>query len=183
MIVTVGLVGLPQFLAQAKEEGRLDFFLTLPISREAYLLSQVSFVLLQVLPGIAFALALGAWHYDFTLDIHPAIVIVIPLAVLSLAGLGAAVAILSPHLQLTNAITQLVIFYVLFFAPVIIPEEQLPDFLVTIAKFLPPTYVADAIRASVTDLPGTDLWRSIGMMAIFGVASIGIAAIALRRRA
>ena len=43
-VVTVGLVMLPQNLSQAKTEGRIDYFLTLPISREAYILAQVTVV-------------------------------------------------------------------------------------------------------------------------------------------
>ena len=34
---TVGLVMLPQVLSQSKTDGRFEYFLTLPISREAYL--------------------------------------------------------------------------------------------------------------------------------------------------
>ena len=34
-LITVGLVMLPQVVSQAKAEGRLDYMLTLPISREA----------------------------------------------------------------------------------------------------------------------------------------------------
>ena len=129
MLVTVGLVFLPQQIAQAKSEGRLDYYWTLPVSRDAFLLAQVTFALLLALPAVAFALALGAWKYGFTLDLDPLIVVVIPLGVLSLAGFGIAVAVSSPHMQLTNAFTQLMIFYVLFFAPVIFPKENLPEVL------------------------------------------------------
>lgn len=182
MIVTVGIVGLPQVIAQAKSEGRLDYYFTLPISREAYLLAQVTFVLLQSLPALVLALLFGAWNYGFSLEIDPLIVLVVPLGVLSLAGLGVAVAVISPHMQLTNAFTQLSIFYVLFFAPVILPKEQLPLVLRHAADFLPPTYVADGIRATTTNLPDTHVWRSILAMAGFGVGSLALAAGAVRRR-
>lgn len=76
----------------------------------------------------------------------------------------------------------LVIFYALFFAPVIMPKEQLPAALQFIADYLPPTYAADAFRATVTDLPGTHLMRSLLVMAGFGVASLGLAAASVRRR-
>ena len=182
MIVTIGLVGLPQGLSQAKAEGRLDYFFTLPIHREAYLLAQVTFVALLSLPAVLFALVLGAWNYGFALEMSPWLLTAVPLAVLSLAGLGVAMAIVSPHQQLTNALTQLIIFYVLFFAPVLMPREQLPWLLRQAALALPPTYAADAMRATVTDLPGTHLFRSLAFMAAFSAASLALASAAARRR-
>lgn len=181
-IVTVGLVFLPQFLAQAKDEGRLDYFFTLPISREVYLLAQLTVVVLLAAPGIVMALVAGAWRYDLTLDVDPGVAAVVPLAVFSLAGFGVAVAMISPHLQITNAFTQLIIFYVIFFAPVMIPESQLPTLLQYTADVLPPGYAADGMRATVTDLPGTHLMRSLGAMAVFSTISITVAAAVVRRR-
>lgn len=182
MIVTVALVVLPQQLSQLKGDGRLEYFLTLPINREAYLLSHIAYTFAMAAPAIALALALGAWHYGFSLHLEPALVAVVPLAVLALAGVGIVIAVFSPHMQITNGITQLIIFYVLFFAPVILPKEQLPAALETIGDFLPATYVADAMRATTTDLPGTDLWRSMLVMAGFGVVSVAASAVAIRRR-
>ena len=50
-LIVGGLVMLPQFLAQAKEEGRLDYIRSLPVSREAYLLANVTVIAGIVLPG------------------------------------------------------------------------------------------------------------------------------------
>ncbi len=182
MITTVALVALPQTLGQAKAEGRLEYFFTLPISREAYLLAQVTFVFILVLPALIFAVVLGAWRFDVALSVDPLVLLVVPLAVLSLAGVGVTLAVVSSHQQLTGAITQLLIFYVLFFAPVLAPREALPVGLRELSDYVPVTYVADALRATLTDLPGTHVWRSIAVMAGFGVASLALAAGAVRRR-
>lgn len=183
MIVTVGLVMLPQQFSLLKSDGRLDYFLTLPISREGFLLAHVAVALVQVLPAIAFALALGAWHYDFTLHLHPAFIVVVPLSVFAVCGFGVAMALLSPSATVTNSITQMLIFYVLFFAPVLLPAEQLPEFLQWAGKLLPPTYAADAIRATTTDLDGTHLGRSLLALLGFTVISFGLSAAMMRRRA
>ncbi len=182
-MIVIGLVGAPQLIAQAKFEGRLDYFRSLPLSREAYLLSNITVVLIQSIPGIIFAIILGAWRYDLSLSVDPMVLPVVLLAVLSLAGAGVAMAVLSPHLQLTNAITQLLIFYVVFFAPVLIPASQLPQFLQVTADYLPPTYAADAMRATLTDLPAMPLAKSMGIMAAFSAASIAAASVAMRWRA
>ena len=80
-VVTTALVILPQKLAQEKAEGKLDYLLTLPIPRETYLLAQIAFVALATLPGTAFAVVFGAWHYDISLDVSAAALAVVPLAI------------------------------------------------------------------------------------------------------
>ena len=180
--VTVGLVMLPQFISEAKTLGRFEYFLTLPISREAYLLSLITVVAMMALPGVAFSVALGAWHYDLPLTVSPVIVPVALLTFFSLAGVGVVMAVLSPHPQVTNALTQLIIFYVVFFAPVIIPHSQLPSLLQHVSVVMPPTYAADAVRGALTDLPGTHLLRSMLVLSGFAVVSLTISATTIRRR-
>ena len=180
--VTTGLVMLPQILSQSKDDGRLEYFLTLPISREAYLLALITVVAIMSFPAVAFALIFGAWHYDLSLGVDPAFALVMGLSVLSLAGVGVAMAVYMPHQQVTNALTQLIIFYVLFFSPVILPSSQLPGFLQHTAKLAPPTYAADGVRATLTEIPGTNLAQDLWVMGAFAVASIALSAIAIRRR-
>ncbi|MEX1103288.1 MAG: ABC transporter permease, partial [Dehalococcoidia bacterium] len=135
-IVTTSLVMLPQMLAEAKHQGRMDFMLTLPISREVYLLSQVVSTIILAAPGTILAVAFGAWHYDISLDISPWVPVVVVLGIASLAGVGVTVVMLSNHFQVTNAITQLVIFYVVFFAPILLPKEQLPELLQAVSTVM-----------------------------------------------
>lgn len=182
MIATVGIVALPQSLAQAKQEGLLEYIFSLPVSREAYLLSLVTFALLQAIPAIVFSVALGAWRYDFALEINPLVLLVVPLGVLSLTGPGVAMAILTPHPQVTNIITQLAVFYVLFFAPVLLPREQLPGALQYVAAVVPTTYVADGVRGTLTCLPDTQVVRALAVMAAFDVVSLAITGLTVRRR-
>lgn len=181
-VVMVALVGLPNIISQGKAEGRLDYFLTLPVSREIYLGAQVIYVALTTLPGVAFAVWFGDWHYDLPISFDPVVFLVVVLGVLSLAGVGIAVGTLSPNQQLTNAICNLVVFYVLLFAPVLIPKEQLPALLEHFSVAMPPTYAADAMRAALTDLPGTHLARSLWVMAGFTAGSLALSAAAIRRR-
>ena len=104
------------------------------------------------------------------------------LSVFSMAGLGVAMAVYSPHQQVTNALTQLLIFYVLFFSPVLVPRTQLPSVLANAAKAMPTTYSADAVRATITDLPGTHLGQSLVFMAAYSVISLALCSFAIRRR-
>jgi ABC-2 type transport system permease protein len=180
--ITIALVVLPQVLAEAKHLGRMDFMLTLPISREMYLLAHVISTIILAAPGTILAVAFGAWHYDLSLDVSPWLPAVILLSIASLAGVGVAVAVLTKQLQVTNAITQLVIFYVVFFAPILLPKEQLPEMLQAVSTIMPPTYAADAMRATLTDLPDTELYRDLLVLSGFAAASMALSAVTIRRR-
>lgn len=181
-IVMVALVMLPQVLSEAKHQGRMDFMLTLPISREMYLLSQILTAVILASPGTFLAVVFGAWHYDLALELSPFLPLVIVLGISSLAGVGVAIVALSSHMQVTNAVTQLVIFYVIFFSPILLSAEQLPDVLQAVSKAMPVTYVADAMRASLTDMPGTHLGRDLAVLSGFALASLTLSAVTIRRR-
>ncbi len=180
--VTVGLVMLPNFLSDAKDQGRLDYFLTMPIGREAYVFSMLAVTAVLALPGIIVTLVLGWARYGIGFNIDPAVIIVSLLAMLSLSGVGVTIAMLSPQQQVTNSLTNLIIFYVLFFAPVLIPTSQLPWVLQKTAVVMPPTYAVDGMRATLTNLPGTHLVTSLLAMLGFSVASIALTAVMIRRQ-
>ena len=151
-------------------------------NREIYLAAQVTYVALTALPGVAFAIWFGDWHYGLRLTYDPIVIGVVVLGILSLAGVGIAVGTISPQPQLTNALTNLTMFYVLLFAPVLLPKEQLPALLRHFSVAMPPTYTADAVRGALTDLPGTHVARSLWVMGGFTLASLALSAAAIRRR-
>lgn len=182
-IIVLSAVGLPQLIAEARHDGRLEYFMALPISREAYLFAMLIESMIIAAPGVVAAILLGWWHYDLALHFEPTVILVALLAMVSTAGVGMTMAVLIPHMQLVNALTQLLIFYFIFFSPVLLPAEQLPDFLQLTAKLLPPSYAADAMRATLTDLPGTNLGRSLLAMVAFAILSIAVSSFAVRRRA
>lgn len=179
---TAGLVILPQALARGKALGTLEYYLSWPLNREAYVLALLTVTALMTLPAAAFCLVLGMLRYGVGLHLEPAVILVALLALLSVAGAGVAVAMCSPSQGITDAFRQLAVYYVAFFAPVLMPAEQLPGALRFIANFLPPTHAADGVRATLTDLPGTHLARSLLVMGGFALGSLALSAVAIRRR-
>ncbi len=182
ILVRLALGALPNMLSHSKADGRLECFLSLPVSREAYLAAQVVYVAIVALPGAVLALWFGEWHYGLSLDFNPIVFLVAVLGVFSLAGVGIAIGTLSPQPQITNALTNLTAFYILLFAPILIPKEQLPALLEHFSVAMPPTYTADAMRGALTSLSGTHLERSLGVMVGFSAISLALSATAIRRR-
>ncbi len=59
-LITMGLVAAPQMVAQARTEGTYEYMRSLPVARYLHLLADLSVWLVIVLPGVVFAIVLGA---------------------------------------------------------------------------------------------------------------------------
>jgi ABC-2 type transport system permease protein len=175
-LTTMGVTVLAQGLASARERGELLYYASLPISKASFIGAFVAAKLLMQLPGVLVALVGGSLIHGTPLAPSPAALLVIPLAALSLSGAGAALGLLSPSYQATNALSQLLLFVVLFASPVMIPADLLPTPLQWLGYLLPPTYAADALRRGLSNTLDARLLLDLAVLAAFAAASlVGIA--------
>lgn len=73
--------------------GTLDYYATLPINRQALIVATVLSFFLLSLPSLIATIIFGTLFLKIPLAINPLILVVIPLCVLPLAGLGAAIGV------------------------------------------------------------------------------------------
>jgi ABC-2 type transport system permease protein len=163
---------LAQTLGEAKDRGVFLYYASLPISKANLLVAMMASKLLLQIPGILAALVGGSLIYGFPLNPNPVLLLIIPLSALSLSGIGAAFGLLSPSYQLTNGLSQLVLFIVMFAAPVLIPPDALPAPLQWFGWLLPPTYAADAIRRAVAGINDSRLALDLIVLGGCAVASL-----------
>src|SRR5690625_6031636 len=69
ILLSVGLVILPQGVAETKSNGTLDFMLSWPLPRLYYVLAESIIWLLMTLPGVFIALFIASIRFDITLSI------------------------------------------------------------------------------------------------------------------
>lgn len=181
ILLMVGFVVVPQIVASSRLEGTFDYIWSLPIPRMAHLAADATVMFGTILPGVILAVILGAFHFDFSLDVS---LLVIPAVVLiGVCGtfLGYSMAFAIPKPMMINVLTQIISFVVMLFSPVMYPAERLPDWLQAIHKVLPIQYMADMVRGTLTDLP-VNLGRSfivVGAWCIFGLV---VTLLVVRRR-
>jgi ABC-2 type transport system permease protein len=164
-LITIGLVGVPQMVAQAKTEGSIDYMRTLPIPRLVYLLADMTVFLATVLPGVVFAVAVGALRFGLDLQISPLVVPAILLVILTSTSIGYALAMLLPQM-VANLLTQVLVVFVLMFSPLNFPPDRLPDWLAAIHKVLPIQAMGEVIRGTVA---GNAFPVTVGPFALLGV--------------
>ncbi len=131
----MGLVAVPQVVAQAKTEGTLEYMRTLPVPRVVYLLADLTVRLAIVLPGVVFASS-SPPSGSTCPRVEPALVPALVLVVLTATAVGYALAAVLPPL-IANLLSQVLVVFVLMFSPLNFPADRLPDWLAAIHAVLP----------------------------------------------
>jgi ABC-2 type transport system permease protein len=181
-LITLGLVLVPQMVAQAKSGGSLDYMRCFPVPRMAYLVADLSIWLVSTLPGVILALIVGSLRYNFELHFSLLIIPAFTLVVLMATTVGYAIALLSPKAELVNLLTNLIIFSLFLFSPINFPAERLPDWLETLHRFLPVKYAADAVRGALVPGYSDGLAQAMAVLGVWCLVGLVINYIAATRR-
>lgn len=147
-LITMGLVAVPQMVAQAKTEGTLDYMRSLPIPRIVYLLADLTVQLAIVLPGVVFGVAVAAVRFDLALAPSPLIVPSVVLVVLTAAAVGYGIAAVLPPLM-ANLMSQVLVVLVFMFSPLNFPPDRLPDWLAALHGVLPIQAMGEVLRGTL----------------------------------
>ena len=168
-IAMTALVMLAQRVSTLKENGGLDYYATLPVSRTALIGSILLSFAVFALPGTVIVLTLGSALFDRSLAALWAAIPVWVLGSLALAGLGVAIGFAAPDEQLAGMYSNLLMMSVLFLG--ILPADRLPGWLAPVRAVLPSTYAVNALRpgleGNMTAAQGWDLL----VLAAFGALS------------
>jgi ABC-2 type transport system permease protein len=181
ILLTMGMRVVPIMVANGRIQGTYDFMLSLPVPRMVLLASDVTIYFLLTLPGIIIALITGSIYHDFSLQVNW---LVIPSFVLiSLTGsfIGYAIALAVPRPQMANIASQVLLFTIVFFSPVIYPTEQLPGWLAIVHKILPIQYMANLSRGTLTDID-VDLGLAFTVTVVWCIAAFTLCYFVMKKR-
>jgi len=175
-LITMGLVAVPQMVASARTEGSYEYMRALPVPRYLHLFADLTVWAVIVLPGVVFAILLGAWWFSLDLDVSVLVVPALALTTLTAASVGYALASVLPPM-IANLITQVLVVFTLMFSPLNFPADRLPDWLATIHAVLPIQAMGQVIRGTIA--PSTFPLEA-GAFALLGAWAIGSFLVALR---
>ena len=85
--------------------------------------------------------------------------------------LGYFIALGAPKPEIAQVSTQVIVFFIMLFSPILYPVSQLPAWLAAIHKVLPIQYMADLTRGTLTNIP-VNLglaFAVVGAWCIFGL--------------
>ena len=181
-LITIGLVAVPQLVAQARTEGSLDYLRSMPVPRLLFLVADLAIWLAIVLPGVVFAVVVASVRFDLRLEISPLVVPAMLLVVLTATSIGYAIASVLPQAA-ANMLAQVLVVFVLMFSPLNFPPERLPGWLAAVHSVLPVQAMGEVIRGT---LAGNAFPLPVGafvLLSAWCVGSVGVAWAVLARRA
>jgi ABC-2 type transport system permease protein len=171
------MTGLPAAISQEREIGTLDGIMVSPINRLSVILGKT---IAQMARGIlqgSLILVLAILLFGIT--IHGNILLVFALMLLgvfSFVGLGVVLTSFAKNQETATMLMTTIMFPMMFLSGVFFPIEQMPWFMQGISKFLPLTYVTDALRKVM--VLGADisvLINELSILIVFGVVMTAIA--------
>ena len=175
-LITMGLVAVPQMVASARTEGSYEYMRSLPVPRYLHLFADLTVWAVVVLPGVVFAIVLGAWRFSLDLDVSLLVVPALLLTTLTAASIGYALASVLPPM-IANLITQVLVVFTLMFSPLNFPAARLPDWLAAIHAVLPIQAMGEVIRGTIA--PATFPLEA-GAFALLGAWAVGSFLVAWR---
>lgn len=182
LLMTVGLVMVPQGVAQARATGAFAYMQSLPVPRPVLLATDLTVWTGVALPGIAAAVGVARLRFDIPVDVDwPLLAGASLLSAVAASSLGYAIAV-SLRPMVAQALTQVLVFFILLFSPITFPPSQLPGWFQTVHDWLPVRPAADLLRAGLAQ--GAYSWqvRDLLVLLAWMVASLGICLRALSRR-
>jgi ABC-2 type transport system permease protein len=180
-LITMGLVAVPQVVAQAKTEGTLDYMRTLPIPRVVYLLADLTVQLAIVLPGVVFGVVIAALWFDLPLRPSPLVVPSVILVVLTATAVGYGLAAVLPPL-VANLMSQVLVVLVFMFSPLNFPAERMPEWLATLHAVLPIQAMGEVLRGALAPQAFALTAGAYAMLAAWAVGSFLVTWRILARR-
>ncbi len=150
-----------------KTTGALSHFAALPIRRYTLILATVISFLVLSFPAVFVTLFLGARYLNVSLRINPLVVLVVPLAGIPLAALGALIGASTKSPEEAGSIALSLNAAMLALGPVVIPPDRLPLWLVKLGFLSPATYAASALRQTLIGPITPRLFLDLGFLALF----------------
>lgn len=180
VVAFVALNLLAQRFGALRASGGLDHYATLPVPAYAVVLGIAASYATFTVPGAVLTAVVGALLYGLPLTHLWVLLLVLPLAGASLAGLGALLGLLAPRAELATAAGQLGMSAVLFLG--IIPADRLPGALEVVRHLVPSSYATDALAGALG--PGfsiASLAADLAVCLVVSVAALALATLAFRR--
>jgi len=172
-------------LAVDIEMGFTDRLLAAPISRFAIVLGRLAGIALlgtlSALWFIAVGLTFGA---NIAEGVPGALVMIlfVTLSAVAFGGIGAAVALRTGRASVVQGLFPLV-FVILFLSSAFFPANLMIEPAATVARYNPLSFIVEGVRDPViSSLSLHAFAKALGSIALIASISIGLSALALRRR-
>ncbi|HEU4320345.1 MAG TPA: ABC transporter permease [Acidimicrobiia bacterium] len=182
-LIPIGFVMVPSAIMEHKLHDTYDYVWSLPVPRLSSAMATFTIFAVLGIPGMVLALLMASAIYDVDLAISWSIIPAILVTSWIGVSVGYALGHVVPEPRVISLITNIVLFLVLLFSPIVVAIEQFPDWWERVHHVLPFWHMSTVIRAALTDgMVTTSVPSSYIVLAIWGVLAASVAALVVGRR-
>jgi len=176
-IISATMQTLAMTLVIAREDGRLKRGRGTPMPPWVFIAGRVGNSIVVALMMLALLAAIGAlFGADVPWDRLPAILITLVVGAASFCCLGIALTAAIPSQDAAAAIVNALLLPLYFLSGVFIPEDQLPDGVISFADLFPVRHFFDAFMDAYVPAGGSAVsWDNLAIVALWGVAGLLLA--------
>ncbi len=177
-LVLNAVLAMSQELAYLKEGGALDYYRTLSVSEINILAAMLARSILFTLPSLITIAVFSSYAFGMFILLHPFwSLMVLGMGLISLSGLGTCLGLGLPNSRTVNIGSQAIYLIIVFCSPVFVSQAALLPGFRQLSYLLPTTYLAEALRTSmsVPILTMNNFYIPLSLLALFCPVSIALA--------
>jgi ABC-2 type transport system permease protein len=145
-VLTTGVLGTVGTNTQYRNNGILRKLATTPLGKSEWIISKMLYQTVVIFISAALIIVVAKLVYNVTVVPNAVTLLLLFVGTICFTGIGMIIARFVKDEDAANAAASAVTFPMLFLAGTFIPLETMPDYLQTIAKFLPLTYLNYGLR-------------------------------------
>lgn len=178
----LGFVLVPSVIADHRFADTYDYIWSLPVPRLASAAATFTVFAGLSLPGVIVAVGLSCQVYGVTLTPGPMIVPAAALTAAMATSVGYALGHSVRNPRMINPLTNLLVFLVLMFSPIVVPIDQFPDWLGALHQVLPFWHMANVLRDGLTSALVDHVARSYAVLTAWLIAAWTVTTWVVSRR-
>lgn len=155
-----------------KETGVFHKLATTPLKRYEWILSRTIFNILVSYLGMVVMLIIGVVLFNMKITVDAVSLVMVAMASLLFSGIGMIIARFVKDPDGADAAANVVTFPMMFLSGTFFELSQMPQFLQTIARVLPLTYVSEGLRAAMIFGQADTAVLNTVLISVMGVISI-----------
>lgn len=182
-LVPIGFVMVPNAIMEHKLRDTYDYVWSLPMPRMSSALATFTIFTALAIPGTFAALLIASATYDVDLRVSPMILPAVLLTAAIATSVGYAIGHLVPEPRAITLISNMLLFLVLLFSPIVTAIELFPDWWATAHRVMPFWHMSVVVRDALTEgAVSSSVGFSYGVLVVWGVVSWLVAAAVVGRR-
>lgn len=154
--------------------GTLDYYATLPIQRILVFWALILSSFVLSLPTVLIVVVVGSAILKITLNLHPLILVVLPMSMFPLAGVGAIIGVSVRTLRGGESLNRFITLLLWGLGPVMLPPDRLPEVILFLSRLNPTCYAASAFQQTLLGPMKQDIVPDLVALGLFSGISFWV---------